>query len=65
MSQQIIKTGAVANDGTGDTLRTAGIKINQNFTELYSDLFILPTQTNKAGKVLATNGISEIGRAHV
>ena len=58
MSQQIIKTGAVANDGTGDTLRTAGIKINQNFTELYSDLFILPTQTNNAGKVLATNGIS-------
>ena len=57
MTQQIINTGNVANDGTGDTLRTAGIKINQNFSELYSDLFILPNQANNAGKVLSTNGL--------
>jgi len=35
MAQQTISTGTSANDGTGDTLRSAGTKINQNFTELY------------------------------
>ena len=38
MSQQIINDGIVANDGTGDTLREAAIKINDNFTELYASL---------------------------
>lgn len=36
MARQIINTGSTANDGTGDTLRTAGTKINENFVELYS-----------------------------
>ena len=35
MTQQIINVGNVANDGQGDTLRTAFIKSNDNFTELY------------------------------
>jgi hypothetical protein len=35
MSRQNINIGATANDGTGDTLRAAGLKINQNFAELY------------------------------
>ena len=35
MARQNIGIGTVADDGTGDTLRTAGIKINQNFQELY------------------------------
>jgi len=35
MARQTINTGVIANDGSGDTLRSAGIKINQNFTELY------------------------------
>jgi len=38
MAKQTINTGTVANDGTGDTLRTAGTKINANFTELYNIL---------------------------
>lgn len=38
MAQQIIDLGAVANDGTGDTLREGGDKINDNFTELYASL---------------------------
>ena len=38
MTRQNISTGASANDGTGDTLRTAGTKINDNFKELYSFL---------------------------
>lgn len=37
MAQQTINIGTVANDGTGDPLRTAFDKINDNFTELYND----------------------------
>lgn len=36
MAQQTINLGAAANDSTGDPLRTAFDKINDNFTELYS-----------------------------
>ncbi len=35
MAQQSINIGSAANDGTGDPLRTAFDKINDNFTELY------------------------------
>jgi hypothetical protein len=37
MAQQTINIGSVANDGTGDPLRTAFDKVNDNFTELYAD----------------------------
>lgn len=36
MTKQSIGLGTVANDGTGDDLRTAGDKINDNFDELYN-----------------------------
>ena len=36
MAQQVIGLGTSANDGTGDPLRTAFNKINENFTEIYS-----------------------------
>lgn len=35
MTQEIIDIGALANDGTGDPLRVAFDKINNNFTQLY------------------------------
>lgn len=35
MAKQTIGIGTLANDGTGDPLRTAGTKINENFSELY------------------------------
>jgi len=38
MSRVAINTGSVANDGTGDSLRIAGGKINDNFSELYNFL---------------------------
>lgn len=38
MAQQIINLGASPDDGTGDTLRDGGDKINDNFTELYAGL---------------------------
>ena len=36
MAQSIINIGAIADDGTGDTIRGAGIKINANMAELYA-----------------------------
>jgi len=47
MAQQTINIGTVANDGTGDPLRTAFDKVNDNFTELYND---------DAGDVDSVNG---------
>jgi hypothetical protein len=38
MAKQIIGIGNIADDGRGDTLRTAGDKINANFTEVYNDI---------------------------
>jgi len=35
MTRQAISTGTNANDGTGDTLRSAATKTNDNFVELY------------------------------
>jgi len=48
MAKQTIGIGSAANDGTGDDLRTAGEKINDNFTELYGAIF-----TAVAGGALA------------
>jgi hypothetical protein len=39
MAKQVIGVGAAANDGTGDPLRNAMVKINANFTELYNGQF--------------------------
>lgn len=38
MTRQVINRGTTANDGTGDTLRAAALKIEQNFQEIYSKL---------------------------
>lgn len=52
MPQQLINLGTNANDGTGDSLRAAGSKINSNFTELYAKpAYTLPpaSQTTLGG----------------
>ena len=36
MANSVINIGQLANDGTGDDLREAFIKVNNNFTELYA-----------------------------
>ena len=38
MARLTIDTGTEGNSATGDTLRTAMTKINDNFLELYTDL---------------------------
>ena len=44
MSQQIINVGTSPDDGTGDPLRTAMIKVQNNFSEFYTA--ITPTGRN-------------------
>lgn len=41
MAQQTIQLGTTANDGSGDSARVAGAKINDNFSEVYADIAVL------------------------
>ena len=52
MAKQVIGIGTTANDGTGDTLRDAFDKCNDNFTELYTD------DAGDVGSITATAPIS-------
>ena len=45
MAQEIINVGTENNDGTGDSIRDGGTKVNNNFTEVYSDISTLQGQT--------------------
>ena len=36
MARQTINIGALADDGTGDSIRISGVKINENFAEVYA-----------------------------
>jgi hypothetical protein len=56
MSQQIINTGVIANDGTGDNLRVAATKSNDNFTELYTLISALNTATSYTPTVTDSGG---------
>lgn len=46
MSIQSINIGSAPNDGTGDPLRTAFTKTNDNFVELYSNVSTLTASLN-------------------
>jgi hypothetical protein len=50
MAQEVINVGSAPNDGTGDPLRTAYIKCNSNFGELYSRVQTNPP-TDSSGSV--------------
>ena len=57
MAREVINVGAAPNDGQGDPIRTAYIKTNNNFAELYSAVQLVPPATlfgsagNKAGMI--------------
>ena len=57
MAREVINVGAAPNDGQGDPIRTAYIKTNNNFAELYSAVQLAPPVTliggpgNKAGMI--------------
>jgi predicted ribosome-associated RNA-binding protein Tma20 len=56
MAQQMINVGTTPNDGSGDPLRTAFEKCNNNFTELYSTSFTPARIANGASYVQIPSG---------
>ena len=72
MSKQIINVGTASDDGTGDSLRAAFVKVNENFTEVYteiggdslSDLKLtankITTDTTNANIILDPNGTGKV-----
>jgi len=66
MAKQLINVGASPNDGTGDTLRSAGQKINSMLNEVYdrlgdgSNITIDIESSSTIGQVLRSNGIAFI-----
>lgn len=70
MPQQIINTGNVTNDGSGESLRAAFVAVNANFAEIYAT-GLINSQVTIAGNtisvlgtnnnlVLAGNGIGNV-----
>jgi hypothetical protein len=55
MAQQVINIGGNANDGTGDPLRTAFTKCNQNFSEIYAKSAAGSNLDLSDNKIEATN----------
>jgi len=70
MAQQTINIGAAPDDGTGDPLRTAFDKVNDNFTELYAEDAALGTAVadldtrvdalEASGGVTTLDGLSDV-----
>ena len=54
MAFQSIGLGSTADDGTGDTIRVGGDKINDNFTEIYT---LLGTGTALTSGLSATSSV--------
>jgi hypothetical protein len=46
MAKQTVNIGTAANDGTGDPLRTAFDKVNDNFDEVYGNNFVTHAMLN-------------------
>ena len=63
MARETINIGVVANDGTGDTFRIAGQKINNNFAELYTTF--APTELGDRIELTGNNIVAtlEVGGA--
>lgn len=57
-AQQTINVGGSANDGTGDTLRGAFIKVNDNFTELYGLTVDITAALDFSDSGSITNGLA-------
>ena len=63
MTKQSLNVGTAANDNTGDTLRSGGLKINGNFDELYAAIgdgntVGISVANPAVGQVLRYNGMT-------
>ena len=59
MAQQNINPGSFPNDGTGDPLRTAFIKTEENFTDLYDQLgssFPFTSSVDSPAQIVGSGG---------
>jgi hypothetical protein len=64
-NQQVINVGAVPNDGTGDPLRTAFIKINDNFTNLFATTTTFSTANtigSSPGQIIYSSELSNFNQ---
>ena len=66
MAQQIINLGTTPNDGTGDSIRDGGDKINDNFTEIYLNNRVVISQASDFGTIDSTkeyflDGVIDMG----
>ncbi len=59
MAKQLINRGSAANDGTGDNLRNAGLKINDNFNEIYT---AVGDGTTLTGYIRFSDGTTNVDR---
>jgi hypothetical protein len=69
MVQEVVNVGSAANDGTGDTLRGAGNKINNNFTELYNQfggatLGNVTRLTDSGISIIGSSFLTQVGAAN-
>ena len=63
MAKQVINVGAAEDDGTGESLRSGGVKINANFTELYDRtavLQLIAAENISALRVLASDDLGQV-----
>ena len=60
MTRQLINTGIIPNDGQGDSLRSAGGKMNNNFEELYTALGNGTTLTVVNNNLITATGANKI-----
>ena len=58
MAQQIINTGSNPNDGSGDPLRTAFIKTEENFTELFASSSIVTFPYTGSAQITGSLGVT-------
>ena len=69
IEQELINTGLVPNDGTGDTIRVSFQKTNNNFTEIYSAIAnsdaIISDLVANAGFVVANQAYSVVNTSYV
>ena len=69
-SDNVLNRGTVANDNTGDTLRSAGLKINNQFENVDSAMFNTswaewPAGVKETNSVLRYNGSKFVGTNNV
>jgi hypothetical protein len=56
MSKQTINVGTNQDDGTGDSLRAAFVKVNDNFTEVYNELGgVALSNISMSGRTISTD----------